>query len=99
MRTQEDILVDHPSSNYSKPDMLNLKVLWRSASKKKLQLIGMSILLIVLSRGSGCHSWSIHGPLCPPVNYTNYQWALLNHLMPRSLEQYMNLSLNHHILL
>ena len=55
MRTQEDILVDHPSSIYSKPDMLNLKVLWRSASKKKLQLIGMSILLILLSPGPGCH--------------------------------------------
>ena len=47
--------VGHPSQNCSRPSTLNLGVLWRSASGKKLQLVGMSILLILLSSRSGCH--------------------------------------------
>ena len=47
--------VGHLSPNCSGPSTINLGVLWRPASGKKLQLVGMSILLILLSPGLGCH--------------------------------------------
>ena len=48
--------VGHPSPNFSGPSMLNLGVLWRPAYRKKLQLVGMGILLILLSLGPGFHT-------------------------------------------
>ena len=48
--------VGHPSRNCSRPSTLNLGVLLRLDSRKKLQLIDMSILLILLSLGLGCHT-------------------------------------------
>ena len=55
MHTRKDFPVGHSSPNCSKPSTLNLGVLWRPTSRKKLQLVGMSILLILLSPGPGCH--------------------------------------------
>ena len=50
----KNLPVGHPSPNFSGPSTLNLRVLWRLASgKKKLLLVGISILLILLSPGAG----------------------------------------------
>jgi hypothetical protein len=57
---RKDFPVGHPFWNCSRPSMLNLRVLWKWTSEKKLQLIGMRILLILLSSGLG---WYILTPL------------------------------------
>ena len=48
--------VGHPSPNCSGPNTLNLGVLGDRLPEKKLQLVGMSILLILLSPRPECHT-------------------------------------------
>jgi hypothetical protein len=48
--------IGHPSSNRSRPSTLNLEFLSDKLLEKKLQLVDMSILLILLSPRSGCHT-------------------------------------------
>jgi hypothetical protein len=53
VRTQENFPVVHPSQDFPKPCTLNLELLSRHASEKKMHLVGMSTLLILLSLGPG----------------------------------------------
>ena len=66
---RKNFLVGHPSSNFSGPSMLNLGVLWRPASGKKLQLVDMSILSILLSSWAGVsHTHPLKRPTSSSVN-------------------------------
>jgi hypothetical protein len=57
MRTRKDFPVGHPSQDCSSPSTLNPEVLLRQASeKKKMHIVGMSILSILLSLGPGYHT-------------------------------------------
>ena len=51
--------VGHPSPNFSESNTLNSEFFRDRLPEKKLQLIGMSILLILLSTGSGCHTFAL----------------------------------------
>jgi hypothetical protein len=55
MRTREDFPISHPSQNCSRLSTLDLEILLRRTSKKKMHLVGTSTLLILLSLGSGYH--------------------------------------------
>jgi hypothetical protein len=52
---RNDFLIRHPSSNWSRPSTFNLKVFADELPEKKLQLVGMSILSILLSHGPEYH--------------------------------------------